>query len=62
METILIADDDQDLCYVCKRELRYEGYAKRLVTSHPEALRFTSENPQLELIILDVRIAPLDGI
>jgi hypothetical protein len=38
MKTMLIADGDQDLCYVCKRELLYEGYAMRFVISHPEAL------------------------
>lgn len=38
METILIADGDEDLCYVCERELLHEGYVMRFVISHPEAL------------------------
>jgi len=62
MKTILIVDDDEDLCSLYERELRYEGYVTRSVTSGPEALGFISENQQVELIILDVKMAPLNGI
>ncbi|MGB2769609.1 MAG: response regulator, partial [Candidatus Zixiibacteriota bacterium] len=32
------------------------------VSSGPEALQFVAKNPPLDLIILDIKMAPLDGI
>lgn len=62
MKTILIVDDGEDSCCLCERELLHEDYLTTSVASGPEAPGFISENPQVELIILDVRMAPLDGV
>jgi CheY-like chemotaxis protein len=61
VKIILIVDDDEDFCTLCRKELRYEGYITRSVSSGPEALRFVDREPQVELIILDVKMHPLDG-
>jgi len=62
MKTILIVDDDKDFCFLCERELRFEGFATRSVGSGPEALGLISENPPVEVVILDIKMAPMDGI
>jgi CheY-like chemotaxis protein len=61
VKIILIVDDDEDFCTLCRKELRYEGYATRSVSSGPEALSLVDREPQVELIILDVKMHPLDG-
>lgn len=61
VKTILIVDDDEDFCTLCRKELRYEGYITRSVSSGPEALHFVDREPHVELIILDVKMHPLDG-
>jgi CheY-like chemotaxis protein len=62
MKTILLVDDDENVRLMCERELSGEGYTIRMVSSGPEALRLMNTNPQVDLIVLDVKMAPLDGI
>ena len=62
MKTILIVDDDENDRVMCERELRNEGYLVRSVSSGSEALQFVEKNPQIDLIILDIKMAPLDGM
>ncbi|MGB2988754.1 MAG: response regulator [Candidatus Zixiibacteriota bacterium] len=62
MVTILIADDDENARLMCERGLRAAGYVTHSVSSGPEALQFVAKNPPLDLIILDIKMAPLDGI
>lgn len=62
MATILIADDDENARLLCERGLRAVGYVTHSVSSGPEALHFVAKNPPLDLIILDIKMAPLDGI
>lgn len=62
MKTILLVDDDEDARLICERELRGEGYMTRSAASGPEALELIDKNPQVDLIILDVRMAPVDGL
>jgi DNA-binding response OmpR family regulator len=59
---ILIVDDDEDARMLCERELRFEGYVTRSLSSGEEALRFLGQNPQVALIVLDIKMSPLDGI
>jgi CheY-like chemotaxis protein len=62
MATILIADDDENARLMCERGLRAVGYVTHSVSSGLEALQFVAKNPPLDLIILDVKMTPLDGI
>ena len=62
MKRILIVDDDEDICALCENELTDEGYFTRSVSSGTEALRFVDENPDIDLIVLDIKMSPLDGI
>jgi len=62
MKRILIVDDDEDIRALCENELTDEGYFTRSVSSGTEALRFVDENPGIDLIVLDIKMSPLDGI
>jgi len=62
MATILIADDDENARLMCERGLRAVGYVIHSVSSGLEALQFVAKNPPLDLIILDIKMAPPDGI
>jgi CheY-like chemotaxis protein len=61
-EIILIVDDDEDTRMLCERELRFEGYLTRSVSSGQEAIQFLKKNPQVALIVLDIKMSPMDGI
>lgn len=61
-EIILIVDDDEDTRILCERELRFEGYLTRSVSSGEEALQFLEHNPYVALIVLDIKMSPMDGI
>lgn len=62
MKTILIVDDDENARILCERELRFKGYETCSVGSGKEALQFVERNPEVKLIILDIKMAPLDGV
>jgi CheY-like chemotaxis protein len=62
MKTILIVDDDESTRLMCERGLRSEGYATHAASSGREALQFMAENPAVDLIVLDIRMSPPDGI
>jgi len=62
MKTILLVDDDENVRLMCERGLRGEGYVTHSVSSGPEAMQFMAKNPTVDLIILDIRMAPFDGI
>jgi CheY-like chemotaxis protein len=62
MKTILIVDDNENDRLMCEKSLRNAGYATQSVSSGPEALRLAAKNPTLDLIILDIKMTPLDGI
>jgi DNA-binding NtrC family response regulator len=62
MKTILIVDDDEDTRILCERALRFKGYETCSVGSGEEALQFVERNPEVKLVILDIKMAPLDGV
>jgi DNA-binding NtrC family response regulator len=62
MKTILVVDDDEDTRVLCQRELKFEGYRTRSVSSGQEAMRFLEQESEVELIILDIKMSPVDGI
>lgn len=61
-KNILIVDDDENVRVLCERAMRELGYITHLASSGLEALQFINENPQVDLVILDVRMPSLDGI
>jgi len=62
MKRILIVDDDEDLRIRSVNELSKEGYITYSVSSGQEALKFVDEQPKIDLIILDIKMPPMDGI
>lgn len=61
-KTILIVDDDEDVRIICERELQRGGFDTHSASSGSEALKFIDKNPQVDLIILDIRMPSMDGI
>ena len=59
---ILIADDDENTRVMCERELRGKGYITHSASSGLEALEFIKRNPQIDLVVLDVKMPSLNGI
>jgi DNA-binding NtrC family response regulator len=62
VKTILIVDDDENVRVMCERKLADQGYITHSVSSGAEALEFVSKNPHVDLVVLDVKMAPLNGI
>lgn len=60
MESILIVDDDLNLCTVLKEELEEVGYDSNYVNSGSEALDFLKNN-DVDLILLDLKMPMMDG-
>jgi CheY-like chemotaxis protein len=62
VKTILIVDDDDDFRLLCERELQFEGYITRSLSSGKEALEYLLENPDVKLMVLDIKMSPMTGI
>ncbi len=60
METILIVDDDQNLCSVLKEELNEVGYDAEFVNNGDEAFSYLTEKP-VDLVLLDLKMPGKDG-
>ena len=60
MESILIVDDDLNLCTVLKEELEEVGYNSNFVNSGFEAMDFLKNN-QVDLVLLDLKMPAMDG-
>ncbi len=60
MESILIVDDDLNLCTVLKEELEEVGYNSNFVNNGTEALDFLKNN-QVDLVLLDLKMPSMDG-
>ena len=60
MQSILIIDDDLNLCTVLKEELEEVGYSSNFVNSGIEAMDFLKNNP-VDLILLDLKMPAMDG-
>lgn len=59
--TILIVDDVAENLNVLGQLLRAEGYRVRAATSGTTALRYARQQPQPDLILLDVMMPDMDG-
>lgn len=62
MKTILAVDDDQNIRLMCERELSGADYVRWFVSHDLEAWESIDTNPQFDLIILDVKVAPIEDI
>jgi DNA-binding NtrC family response regulator len=60
MESILIVDDDTNLCKILSEELDEVGYSTRFFTNADDALNFLS-NHTIDLLLLDLKMPEKDG-
>lgn len=60
-ETILIADDDIELCELLREYLQQEGFSVRLAHDGDQALR-ESRSPGLDAMVLDIMMPGRSGI
>ncbi|MDD2981008.1 MAG: response regulator transcription factor [Hespellia sp.] len=62
MNSVLIIDDDKDLCSLMKKCIEQEGLTAAVANSGSRGLRFANESDStFSLIILDVMMPDLDG-
>jgi len=59
--TILVVDDVPDNLLVASDLLRKAGYSVRAANSGPVALRYAEQDPQPDLILLDIMMPGMDG-
>ena len=60
MESILIVDDDINLCSALSEELNEIGYNSNFVTSADEVFKFLIAN-KVDLLLLDLKMPEKDG-
>ena len=60
-QTILIADDDTELCDLLREYLGQEGYDVRLAHDGEQAL-IESRRPGLDAMVLDIMMPLMNGI
>jgi DNA-binding NtrC family response regulator len=61
MESILIVDDDVNLCTTLRDELIEVGYTAFSVFDADEALKYILSNKAVDLILLDLKMPGKDG-
>ncbi|MGE5412268.1 MAG: response regulator [Clostridiales bacterium] len=61
MESILIVDDDVNLCTILREELTEIGYNANSVNSADAVFEFLSSGRQVDLILLDLKMPVRDG-
>ena len=64
MKRILLVEDDANLQFLIREELRDDGYDVSVTSNGKEALSFLLEcnETQPDLIIMDIRMPKMDGI
>ena len=60
MESILIVDDDINLCTILKEELNEVGYETSYLTGGEQVLEYL-KNKQTDLVLLDLKMPGKDG-
>ena len=58
--SLLVVDDDENLCKLLTEELSEIGYRTNYVTSAEKALEYVNDN-QVELMLLDLKMPEKDG-
>lgn len=61
MESILIVDDDVNLCVVLNEELNEIGYESDFVNSADEAINRLNSGAGFDLLLLDLKMPGKDG-
>jgi two-component system response regulator AtoC len=60
-ETILLVDDEKELCFFLEQALSEQGYATLTAYNGREALAQTASTP-LSLVLLDLKLPDMDGL
>ena len=61
MHSVLIVDDDINLCTVLSEELNEEGFNATYVTGAEEAIDYLQKGNNVDLILLDLKMPQHDG-
>ncbi|MES2503428.1 MAG: response regulator [Myxococcota bacterium] len=61
-KTIMVVDDDDLLRELVANEFETKGYKVHLAGNGIEALKILEENPDISIILSDVRMPKMDGI
>lgn len=61
LASILIVDDDINLCRVLSEELKEVGYDTEFVNDADSLFKFLAEGKHLDLILLDLKMPVRDG-
>jgi CheY-like chemotaxis protein len=61
MSTILVVDDEANICKLLHKELKGEGYQVVIASDGRQAVQLVQTDP-IDLVILDIRMEGLDGI
>jgi CheY-like chemotaxis protein len=61
MSTILVVDDEVNLCKLYEKELQGAGYRVVVATSGKKALELVAQDG-IDLVVLDIRMSGQDGI
>ena len=61
LESIVIVDDDINLCKVLSEELKEVGYNADYVTNADALFRYLDEGKPVDLILLDLKMPIKDG-
>lgn len=61
MESILVVDDDINLCSVLSEELSEIGYLTKYVTNADDAVQCIVEEQKYDLVLLDLKMPEKDG-
>ncbi len=59
---VLIVDDEPENCFVAAKALEPEGYEALAAYSGPEALERLESDPEVRLVLLDIRMPGMDGV
>ena len=62
MKNILIVDDEEDIRSLYASELGGEGYNTHAVSSGEEAIQFIESHSDIDLVILDIKMAQMNGL
>jgi DNA-binding NtrC family response regulator len=61
MESILIVDDDVNLCTLLSEELTEIGYNTSFVTNADDAFDYLKDGNKIDLLLLDLKMPEKDG-
>jgi DNA-binding response OmpR family regulator len=62
MKCILIVDDEEDIRNLYESELSAEGFTTHSVSSGEEALQYMDSNQEVDLVVLDIKMARMNGL